>query len=305
MGPAPGSPAIAAPDTPPAGAHVTTGFAALRHHFRVVTEDPALGCLLDAVLAPLDATHQRLPHPPAAAMLPEPMTYLVGSTAWMARVRVRGETVALTPAPERLLRSLLWHVNRRAIASSPDLCLVHAAVVQHDDIGVMFPARMDAGKTTLAAQLLLAGYDYLSDEIAVVDPSDLRVHPYPKPLQIDPGSWPLLSALDPRRGSTTDRYFVSQWQVPAPRVALGPAAVRVIVEPRYVAGARTTVEEVPRSLMLAHLAGQAFSLSHDPRGRLATLAAVVRSVRCHTLVHDDLDAARAVVDELVERARVS
>lgn len=294
--------AHAGTDGEPPGEH-TAGFAALRHEFHVLAQDPDLGRLLDDVLAPLEVGRRVLPPGTLDAPPPEPVTYLLGSADWVADARPAGRTtVALDPQPDRVLRSLLWHVNRRAIASCPDLCLVHAAVVERDGIGVLLPARMDAGKTTLAAALVLRGHRYLSDEVAVLDPMGGRVYPYPKPLSVDPGSWPLLPELDPRRGSAADRYLQSQWQVPAPRVADGPVTVGVVVAPRYVPGRPTTRVRTTGAEMLAHLASQTFGLARDPRGRMAMLADLVRATTCHTLVTTDLEVACALVDELVARA---
>lgn len=60
---------------------------------------------------------------------------------------------------------------------------VHAGVVGWRGRAIVIPGRSRSGKTTLVAELLRHGAEYLSDEFAVLD-SRGRVHPFAKPLSV-------------------------------------------------------------------------------------------------------------------------
>lgn len=64
---------------------------------------------------------------------------------------------------------------------------LHAAAVEVDErvIAIAGPSR--AGKSTLAAAAVLAGWGYVADEIAAVHPATLAVRPYHRPIGLRPG----------------------------------------------------------------------------------------------------------------------
>jgi hypothetical protein len=61
----------------------------------------------------------------------------------------------------------------------PDLFFLHAAAVSVNGRVVAMPAFPGTGKSTLTLALVENGLEYLSDELAPVDPRSLTVEPYP------------------------------------------------------------------------------------------------------------------------------
>jgi hypothetical protein len=204
--------------------------------------------------------------------------------------------------PEALIATFVHDLNRRALDSSEHLIL-HAGGVEHDGVGVVFPGAMEAGKTTLAAGLVRAGFGYLTDEAVAVDRESLRIHPYPKPLSIDRGAWFLFPELEPRVDLATDAYKRDQWQVAPTDIRpdpLGrPGPVTVIVFPRYEAGLDTSVEPLGRAEALVELAKNTYRFDVQGNAALDVLAEVVRPASCYRLISGDLDAAVAAVTELL------
>ena len=97
------------------------------------------------------------------------------------------------------------------------------------------------------AGLVRAGLGYLTDELAALNLTTGRLVPYPKPITLKPGSFDVLSDLAPRIGSGPgrDRWGAEEWHV-----AVGTGTGRrigrackpgIVVVPRYVAGAGTTL----------------------------------------------------------------
>ncbi len=91
------------------------------------------------------------------------------------RVRTADLAHALAVLESEIRQSVAAGAERRTF--------VHAGVVGWRGRAIVVPGRSRSGKTTLVAELVKAGAEYLSDEFAVLDVRG-RVHPFPKPLSI-------------------------------------------------------------------------------------------------------------------------
>jgi hypothetical protein len=219
-----------------------------------------------------------------------------------------GQHIIRTPFEALALAYLLWHVNHRVVVDSDRYLLLHAAVASFNGSGILLPAAMDSGKTTLVAGLVQRGCGYLTDEAAAIDPATHTVVPYPKPLTIDRGSWDALAELRPALDDRFVPYVRDQWHVTADSIRPGaigePCPVRLIATPRYEAGAETRLEPISRAQAVLMMAEHAFNFaSHKSRG-LDTLAEVVRGSECYRLTIGSLDAACDLIMGIVERLEV-
>ncbi len=80
----------------------------------------------------------------------------------------------------------------------PDLYFVHSAALEQGERVAMIVAESGTGKSTTAWALLSHGFNYLSDELAVLEPVSRLVHPYPHALCLKappPGPYPLPGTL--------------------------------------------------------------------------------------------------------------
>lgn len=280
--------------TDPEWAHQTSRLLGLDFDFAVRTTDRALGGYLDGVFGSL-----------VAAGRPARLYSLsVEDRPSRACLRLDDSVVYENSAPEMVVAHLLWHVNRQVVqASSPRYHLFHAAAASYGSAGVLFPAAPDSGKTTLVTALVAAGLAYLTDEAAAVDPDSLRVHPFPKALSLDPGSWPLFPGLCPVVQPPAERYIGHQWQVSPGSVREGavgiPCVPRYVIAPTYRRGADTESRRLSTVEATVVLARNSFNLADAPRRALEVCAAVARSSACWTLTVGDLGRARDLVLELV------
>jgi hypothetical protein len=213
-----------------------------------------------------------------------------------------GRLMFNAPAPEQLVGSLVRDINRRAIDRCEPVAL-HAGGVERDGLGLAFPGRMEAGKTTLVTGLVRAGMGYLTDEAVAVDPETLLIRPYPKPLSLDPGAWALFPELEPNVPLATDEYKQDQWQVPSAVIrpgALGRSCpVGLVVFPRFAPGATTALEPLRRAEALVELAKNTFGFEGKSRVALDLLADVVRRADCYRLTMGYLDEAVSLLWKLV------
>jgi hypothetical protein len=113
-----------------------------------------------------------------------------------------GESVAeisSDEAPEYMLVYLLEKLIAIDLQKlRTDLYFVHSSALSRNGRVVMIAAVSGTGKSTVTWALLQHGFDYLSDELAPIDPLTLLVHPYPHALCLKtrpPGPYPLPEAL--------------------------------------------------------------------------------------------------------------
>ncbi len=115
----------------------------------------------------------------------------------------------------KALARTLEHINQRAAASLVIDVPFHAAAVRHPTGGVVaLVGSSGAGKSTLGAAALRAGWGFLAEEIAAVDPTTRAVRPYHRPIGLRSGGAAALAI-----GYPTDQTGVYDdvfpWPVPA------------------------------------------------------------------------------------------
>jgi hypothetical protein len=214
-------------------------------------------------------------------------------------VDLDGRTVRDSVSHHDALVALMTEVNLGAVASRPDHLVLHAAAVSREGHGLVLPGPPGAGKTTLAAGLIAAGFTYLTDEAAAIDPLALRIDPYPKPLSVGPGSFEALRHLLAGPGAATAHTRL----VPADDLRPGATGSRVparfIVFPTYRGGADTVLTPIPRAEALVELANNSFNFVRHGGAWLDLLAQFVRGCTCLTLTVGDLERACQLLEQLV------
>ena len=273
-------------------AETTCGFAALRHTF-TVTAFAGLARHLERVLGTLRVD-------PSATV--DHRYTIVRADDASYTLRFDGNDIVRQVPPATVYGHLFWHVNRAAIDGCDDRVLLHSAgAVGADGRAVILPAAMEAGKTTLVAGLVRAGYAYLSDEAVGIDVESGRVLGYPKPLSVDRGSWSVLPELRPRVEPDVAPFVGVQWQVPASDlgVVTAWAEAAIVVVPHYRSGGGAEVSALNPAETLVGLAENSFNLHRFGRRGFATLATLARRYPGYRLVHGDLDQAVAAIGSLV------
>lgn len=188
--------------------------------------------------------------------------------------------------------SIVYAATSAAIGSCRGTHLMfHGACLAVPETGaaVVLAAASGTGKTT-ATRRLGPHFAYLTDETAIVDPADLGVTPYAKPLSLlgDAGVRP-------------------KHQVGPDGLGLGPTVpgtVRCVAVLDRVRDATEAVparaEPLPLLGALQLLVPQTSSLSQLPRG-LVTLCGVLDRVGgAHRLVYTEAEGLRPVLEELLD-----
>lgn len=260
---------------------------ALGYHFRVATNERALTRYLEQLLSPFVVGNEA----PSHYRLERRTT----SRGEQWELSLDGHQVTVDRRGATVVASLLWHINLKVVESSPHLVRLHAAAASQRGRAVILAGQMEAGKSTLVAGLVQGGLDYLSDEIAAIEPASLRLRGYPKAISLDPGSWPALPELEPIPEPRVRSLLPSQWNVPAESIRRGSvtreAAPTVVVSMRYEFGTATRLEPLAGADAVLALAESTFEFDKQPRRDLDVLARLVRTCVCYRLVVGNLDEA--------------
>ncbi len=104
---------------------------------------------------------------------------------------------------------VMTELNLVAVSGTGDSLLFHAGAVERDGRVVVIAGISGRGKSTLTAALVRAGFRYVTDEMAIIDPKSGWVRPYLKPLDLDDSSLDLLGL----GGRVDENYVVEKFRV--------------------------------------------------------------------------------------------
>jgi hypothetical protein len=182
--------------------------------------------------------------------------------------------------------------------------LFHAAAVARNSRAVILPAPEGLGKTTLSVQLVKTGFQFLSDEIACIDPVRQMVEPYPRKLNINSSSCTMLGITNVSESSLRrSGNNGTEWAIDIEEILPGslspPCPLAHIV---FLQGFGETprLEYVSPSNALFRL----FKYSFSPAAKSAALfyqfTPLMDRVTCHNLVCGNLEETARLVAQLAD-----
>jgi hypothetical protein len=199
-----------------------------------------------------------------------------------------------------VLGRLFWHVNQHTIRRTGDFLLIHAgAVSTPGGEGILLPARSGGGKTTLTTALVRAGFQYLSDDAAPVDPVTGTLYPYPKAISLKEGPVPVFPDLyaSRKRADWVDGHWIRPTDI-RPGAVGGPCRIRFVVAHEYRPGAPTHVAPLTAAQGAMELLNNALNLFFYRSRALPLVADVARGARSYRMISGDLDDAVRAITEL-------
>lgn len=225
------------------------------------------------------------------------------------RVLVNGRLQFEPSRTDELLPYVEWAVNWEIARTYPQYLHLHAAAMERDGVGLILPAESGSGKSTLAMGLLKRGWRYLCDEFALVHSQSLLLHPFPRAICLKRGSFPIaehlninLSRGDRHHSAKGFVHFVSPFDV-SPRPVGSVCPVRMVVLPKYRAGATPELTSIPRAEAALELHRVCFNLFGCKRPGLEVLTRMVAGAECYRLASGDLDATCALLKDAAGRSR--
>jgi hypothetical protein len=219
---------------------------------------------------------------------------------------VRNGALKRRGLPEDLLNYIVWELHALAPKRTKDFLLLHAGSVSIDGRAVILPAPPESGKSSLVIALLEAGFDYLSDELAAIDPVGGRIHPFPKRISVIEQSLGFFPGLTERLedriglGAGLLKRYVRPEDLDA---AVGsPTEVGLVVFPTSDHGGAPRLSPLPRAQAVHLMAANSFNMpTYGTRG-LEMLSRMAWAVPALRLDGGSPRERAAAIRELIARS---
>ena len=104
----------------------------------------------------------------------------------------------------------LAEANHAAVQAAVGCVPLHGSAIDSVAGVIVLAGRSMAGKSTLAAAAVLAGYPYVADELAAISPDDFTVRPYHRPIGLRRGGASAIGRRVSRRRAVRDRVPVGR-----------------------------------------------------------------------------------------------
>ncbi len=202
------------------------------------------------------------------------------------------------------VKAVLWQT---AITSHRHFLHIHAGVVCNGESLILLPAPSGRGKSTLTAGLVHAGFQYFSDEVALLEEDTFRASPVPVSLCVKSAAWNLLTPLYPqlsglpahkRPDGKVARYM------PPPAGSLPTDLHRTmpvsrIIFPWYDPSLPTALRRLSKAEALSRLLSQCLAVPLDLNPeRIGALVRWISALETHELTISALDKAIQLVSSI-------
>jgi len=208
-----------------------------------------------------------------------------------------GAAVLLSPRTGDIIHEIDNQLSVHIARARPDLYFVHAGVLSFEGEAILLAGESGAGKSTLTYALASAGLEYLSDEIAGIEPGTGLVHPYPRAicLKREP---PAPLALPSSGCLRTEWTLHVAARSLSATIARGPSPLKKVFFIRYTPSQKSpAVRRLSVGEAALRLYQNALNQLAHPESGLDSTLNLVREARCYELLSAGIeDTVRAVLD---------
>lgn len=238
---------------------------------------------------------------------------IMSDNAGAYRLKINEYLFSWEISSQRLLSFVLDRLRKIAFHFSERHSGVHAAVLCKGETAMLMPAKSYSGKSTLSAALVAKGYQYLSDEMAVLD-ENFNARPVPLGLGLKEGSWEIIKSYMPQIEHVTAmerwdgipiKYLPVNYQCTKGTTLKGAALSRErkkithLIIPNYQQGspAKLTPLSVPQALYELFEAGYTQGKDQTEKS-VEELIHQLSERPCYHLAFDNLEQAVQALDDL-------
>lgn len=199
-----------------------------------------------------------------------------------------------------IVKSLVWST---AVNNHDFFLDIHAGVVGDGSQCILLPAPPGSGKSTLTASLMHAGYQFYSDEVALLEEGSFDVFPVPLAIGIKTSGIDALASRFPnlrglqvhQRGDGKQVAYLT----PLPEFRPpndDPCPVAALVFPRYAPDATTSLVPLSKCDALKRLLDECEAVpSRLDFNKVEALVKWISRTPCYSLTFESIEAAIAEV----------
>lgn len=231
------------------------------------------------------------------------------------RVYRNNEQIGVVSDYWQLFRLMEWQLDIFLSENVRDYFLLHAGVVAHQGRGIILPATSGSGKSSLTLALMLQGYHYLSDELAVINPQTGELKAFPKPFSLknlllfptltyDENKWlgpePEVSTLAPMNSNMNKPvWYVHADDLKREITFHGTVPIRYIFFPNYRPDASPHREPLSAGQAMRQLLDHCVNFPMLGQGGLSLLGRLVAEAQCFSLIVNGPEATTQLITELL------
>lgn len=206
-----------------------------------------------------------------------------------------------------VLPHLEWVINRRTTLRLTSRLQLHAASLARNGRGIIMAARSSCGKSTLTAALVAAGWSYLCDEFAMINPKTLGLHAFPRALCLKQGSFDTAKRLGlalHKPGCYATAFKGPVAYIPPRTLSMPDVSdshpVAAVILPQYRPDCEPRLIDIPPAEAVLALAELAFNRHAFGADAINMLTQICTGAHCCRLISNDLHATVALLDNLVK-----
>jgi len=205
-----------------------------------------------------------------------------------------------------------WTMNVCVFQRPHQYFMVHAGVVASQGRAAILPGRAGSGKSTLCAALVQNGWRLLSDEVALIRPTDGMIQPVPRPISLKEESIDAIRRFAPDavlgpEWLGTSKGTVAHLLPPLESVARADETAKPawLLFPVFEKGATATLTTLTKATALMRTADNAFNYSVLGQQGFEMLAKLVDHCECFEFRYGNLTEALRQFDTLRSSPRAA
>ncbi len=196
--------------------------------------------------------------------------------------------------------------NQERLDEEEASLMFHAAVLAKDNHAILFPAESGAGKSTLSAVLAHQGWDFFTDELAIIKPKKNIVKPCPLSVCVKEGAVDFLSFYYPQLKNMTlhhrlDNKKVRYLPVVKSQLVLAYKKITVIIFPLYNKKIPCEVHILEKEEALMRFLMCGSSGRPINKHELSAIARLVEQTPCYSLVYSNIEYALEEISSIMNQ----
>ncbi|MCZ6680388.1 MAG: hypothetical protein O7E52_24420 [Candidatus Poribacteria bacterium] len=217
------------------------------------------------------------------------------------------QILCATETADDLYLECEWHLTMEALKASGNCLQFHAGVIEKNGSAAILPGESGSGKTTLVIGCVLSGMNCLSDEVAVIDPKTLYLHPFRRMLIVKSPTMELFPQLKENSCvEVVDEMDQCCHHIPLssvrPNCLAEATRLSLIIFPRHTTDAKTRLERLGQAETATALIQHAFGLGDGPQLGVSALTECVRNASAYRLAYSDYAEAIGILEALMDNA---